>query len=495
MKIWARRIGVALLFLVTVVLGVVLVRALSWSSTQLKVEAITPLAIDDSAIERLAGAVRIPTVSVTEGPDADFSSFVRFREFLERTFPQVHRRLTHELIGGHSLLFTWPGLDWRAQPFLLMAHMDVVPVEPGTEATWTHPPFSGELADGYIWGRGTLDDKSGVIAVLEAVELLLKHGFQPRQTVFLAFGHDEEIGGQAGAGRIAEVLKARSIRLEYALDEGLAVTRGMVPGLEVPAALVGIAEKGFASVELAAEATGGHSSMPPPSTAIGTVAAAVHSLEDHPMPASLDGPAALLFDRLGPEMPLLTKTAIANRWLFGRLIIGKLTNGEATNALVRTTTAATIIEGGVKENVLPARARAVVNFRIKPGDSIDSVLAHVKRTIANPRLSIRLLDPAAARNASPVSSTSSEGFITIERTIRQVFPGTLVAPSLVLGATDARNYEGIADNVYRFLPYVIGPDDMSRIHGTDERISIESYRNCVRFYAQLLTNEGTPVER
>jgi carboxypeptidase PM20D1 len=368
--------------------------------------------------------------------------------------------------------------------------MDVVPVEPKTESGWVHPPFSGDVADGFIWGRGTLDDKSSVMAVLEAVELRLKQGFQPRQTVFLAFGHDEEIGGHAGAGRIAAALKSRSIHLEYALDEGLAVTRAIVPGLEAPAALVGIAEKGFASVELSAEVTGGHSSMPPPSTAVGIVAAAVHSLEEHPMPASLNGPAALLFDRLGPEMPLVAKLAIANRWLFGGILIGKLTSGEATNALVRTTAAATIIEGGVKDNVLPARARAVVNFRIKPGDSIDRVLAHVTRTIADPRVSIKLLDPTAARSASPVSSTKSESFITIERTIRQVLPGTLVAPSLVLAATDARNYEEIADDVYRFLPYELGPDDTSRIHGANERIAVESYRNCVRFYAQLLSNEA-----
>ena len=326
------------------------------------------------------------------------------------------------------------------------------------------------------------------MAVLEAVEMLLKKGFEPRRTVYLAFGHDEEIGGKAGAARIAAVFESRKIRLKYALDEGLAITQGIVPGVEKPAALVGIAEKGSISVELSALASGGHSSMPPAQTAVGIVAAAVHSLENNPMPASLDGPAALLFDRLGPEMPFLTKLAIANRWLLGRVIIGQLTNGPATNALVRTTTAATMIEGGVKENVLPARASAVVNFRIKPGDTIDGVVGHVRKTVADPRVAIKLLDPDMARSASDVSSTNSAGFLNIERTIRQVMPGTLVAPSLVLGATDSRKFESIADDVYRFLPYVIGPDDTSRIHGTDERISIESYRNCVRFYVLMWRN-------
>ncbi len=495
MKTWARRIASAAVILATVCLAIVLIRTAAFRSVQAPVEAIPSLAIDDSAIERLSAAVQIPTVSVAESPGADFSNFVRFRECLAASFPRVHRQLTRDVISGHSLLFTWQGLESAARPLLLMGHMDVVPVEPGTEAAWTHPPFSGDVAEGFVWGRGTLDDKSGVLAVLEAVEGLLEHGFQPRQTVFLAFGHDEEIGGQAGAARIADLLSSRGVRLEYVLDEGLAVTQGIVPGLEAPAALVGIAEKGFVSIELSAEAAGGHSSMPPPSTAVGVIAAAVHSLEKNPMPASLDGPAALLFERLGPEMPFLTRLAIANRWLFDRMIISKLSSGEATNALVRTTTAATVIEGGVKDNVLPARARAVVNFRIKPGDTIDGVVAHVKRSVADPRVTIKLLDPGGARNASPVSTTTSAGFLTIERSIRQVFPGTLVAPSLVLGATDSRAYERIADDVYRFLPYVIGPDDTSRVHGTNERISVESYRNCVRFYAQLLTNEARSIDR
>jgi carboxypeptidase PM20D1 len=194
-------------------------------------------------------------------------------------------------------------------------------------------------------------------------------------------------------------------------------------------------------------------------------------------------------------MPFSTKLAIANRWLFESIIIAKLSNAPATNALVRTTTAATIIEGGVKDNVLPAHARAVVNFRIKPDDTIDSILLHVKSVVADSRITIKLLDPQGARDASKVSSTTSRAFLTIERTIRQVFPGTLVAPSLVLAATDSRQFEKIASNVYRFMPFEIGPDDTSRVHGTNERISLESYRNCIRFYTQLLKNStaATPT--
>jgi carboxypeptidase PM20D1 len=252
---------------------------------------------------------------------------------------------------------------------------------------------------------------------------------------------------------------------------------------------VGIAEKGFASVELTVVAPGGHSSMPPAQTAIGIVAAAIHALESHPMPAALDGPAALLFDRLGPEMAFTTKLALANRWILGGLIMRRLEASPTTAALVRTTTAATIVEGGIKENVLPKRARAVVNFRIKPGETVKDVLAHVENAVSDSRVQIGLLSPDAARDPSPRSSITSEAFQTIERTIRQVRPRTVVAPGLVLGGTDARHYEDLADDVYRFQPFVLGPDDPPRIHGTNERISVDVYRDCVRFYVQLLINE------
>jgi carboxypeptidase PM20D1 len=490
MKRWVRRTVAVTLSLVAILLAIVFIRTATFQSVQVTVAPSHPHAVDQGATDRLAAAVRIPTVSVAEGPGADFSSFDRFEEFLKVSFPHVHQHLTREVIGGHSLLYTWEGRDRAARPLLLMAHMDVVPVEPGTESAWTHPPFSGDVAGGFVWGRGTLDDKSSVLALLEAVELLLSDSFEPRQTVYLAFGHDEEIGGEGGAAKIAQALSSRGVRLEYVLDEGLAITRGIVPGLESPAALIGIAEKGFASIELEVETTGGHSSMPPPSTAVGLIAAAVHRLEQNQMPATLDGPAALLFDRLGPEMPFWNKLALANRWLLGRLIVARLSSSEATNALVRTTTAATIMSGGVKDNVLPAHARAVVNFRIKPGDTIEGVLAHARKAIGDSRVKVKLLDAEGARDPSKVSSTASEAFRTIETTIRQVFPGTLVAPSLVLGATDSRQYERIAADVCRFAPYVIGADDTSRVHGANERISVESYRNCVQFYVQLLKNES-----
>ena len=291
----------------------------------------------------------------------------------------------------------------------------------------------------------TLDDKAGVMAILEAVEMLVSEGGRPRPTVLLAFGHDEEIGGNSGAARIAGRLKTHGIRVKYALDEGSVITGESSPASIRPRRSIGIAEKGSASIELVAVSPGGHSSMPPPQTAAGIIAAAVTALETHPMPAAVDGPMAGLFDRLAPEMPFWSRLAITNQWLLGGLMVGQLEKSPTTNATLRTTTAVTIIEAGVKENVLPARARAVVNFRIKPGDTVNDVLAHVKEVVSDRRVEIRLLDPDSAKGPSRQSSSDSAAFRTIEKTIRQVMPDTLVAPSLVVAATDTRHYEDLAD--------------------------------------------------
>ncbi len=493
MKPFGRRTltGISLIVVSMLALSaVVVIRALTTRSVQLAVRPVEKLGITDRAIERFAGAIRIPTVSRSGGSPSDLVAIESLHRYLETCFPLVHKSLVREVVNGHSLLFSWKGEDQSAKPVLLIAHMDVVPVEPGTESSWTHKPFAGDIADGFVWGRGTLDDKVGVMAILEAVEVHLNRGARPKRTILLAFGHDEELGGQSGAGQIAALLKTRGTRVAYVLDEGSAITAGIVPGLTRHAALIGIAEKGYASIELSADSPGGHSSMPPPQTAVGIVATAVAALERHPMPAALDGAAGLLFDRLGPEMPFLSRLPLANRWLFARLIVGQLEKSPTTNALLRTTTAATIFEAGVKDNVLPAHARAVVNFRIKPGDTVEDVLAHVAKVVNDRRVTIRLTEPASGKNPSRQSSVDSLAFATIERTIRQVMPGTIVAPSLVVAATDTRHYEQLADDVYRFVPFVLGPDDTRRIHGTNERIAVDSYKDCVRFYVQLLVNEG-----
>jgi carboxypeptidase PM20D1 len=368
-----RRVLLVLGLMIVAVAVLVVTRTAQRSASQTRAAPPRPAAVDDSAAAaRLAQAVRFKTVSYQDSAPAS-GELRAFHAFLERSFPKAHAALRREAVGDYSLLYTWKGSDERLEPVVLMSHMDVVPVEPGSEGSWTHPPFAGEIADGCVWGRGTLDDKIGVLALLEAVETLVAQGFHPRRTVYLAFGHNEETQG-SGAARIAQLLRERGVRPEFVLDEGSVIGRGLVPGLAKRVALIGIAEKGYASVELTVRNAGGHSSMPPRETAVGALARAIERLEEHQMPERLDGPTRLMLEQLGPEFPYVQRMAVANLWLFGPLVERQLAAAPSTNASIRTTTAPTIFQAGVKDNVLPASARAVVNFRILPGDSVGSVL-------------------------------------------------------------------------------------------------------------------------
>ena len=484
-----RLLFVLFVLALVVLLGVMLYKTFRYKSRQLQVAPAADVSLDaNAAAEHLAQAVRFQTVSYSDPAQIKTDEFTNLRSFLEQTYPRTHATLAHEVVAGYSLLYKWQGQDQSLKPILLMGHIDVVPVEPGTEGQWSYPPFEGRIADGYVWGRGAMDDKAAVVGLLEAVEQLLREGYQPKRTVYLAFGHDEEIGGPNGATAIAELLHTRGVELEYVLDEGGVITDGIVKGISRPVAVLGTGEKGFVSVELTVEGTGGHSSVPPPQTSIGILSAAIGRLEAEQMPAALKGVAQEMFDRVGPEMNFLPRMALANLWLTRPLVVQQLTAQRETNALLRTTTAATIFEGGVKDNVLPSHARAVVNFRILPGDSVDSVLEHVRRTINDPRVQSAPLKGTAMSEPSPVASTDALGFRVIERTIRESFPAVVVAPSLVLGATDSRHYTKVCPNVYRFAPLWVRPGDIERVHGTNERLSVENFAQAVKFYRQLIRN-------
>ncbi len=473
----------AIAILAALLASVLFFNTLRFQSRQVPVAALQPIEVDESSIaERLSQALRFRTVALEEDKPASGAEFESLHAYLAQAFPRVHETLTRELIGEYSLLYSWKGQDEGLKPILLAAHQDVVPVE--ADSRWQHPPFEGRIADGYIWGRGAMDDKSSMMGILEAVEILLGEGFQPRRTTYLAFGHDEEVGGYEGAARIAAQLRARNVALEYVLDEGLIIADGILP-VPRPVALIGIAEKGYVSLELSVDGEGGHSSTPPPHTAIGILSAAISRIEEHQMPGGLKGAVRQLFDYIGPEMPFGRKLVFANLWLFKPLVERQLSSLPAMNAGLRTTTAVTVIEGGVRDNVLPTRARAVVNFRILPGDSIEGVVAHVRDTVNDTRVKIAR-HGAPASEPSAVSSTSTPGFEILQRTVRQVFPDVVAAPALVTGATDSRHYADLTSSVYRFLPQRHRLDDVARYHGTDERISVANYAQSVKFYCQLI---------
>lgn len=488
-----KRLLLVLLALLALLAAAVAGNTLRQGSRQLDVPAAPPFALETGAVaDTLAGAIRCRTIASVDDPRQNAQEFERLHAWLEQRFPLVHRHLKRESVNGFSLLYTWDGSDPKAKPVVLMAHQDVVPIAPGTEAQWQQPPFDGVRQGGFVWGRGAWDDKANLVAELQAVETLLAAGFQPRQTVYLAFGADEEVGGLRGAQQIVKLLQQRRARLDFVIDEGLLITEGMLPGLSKPAALIGVAEKGYVSVVLKAQGPSGHSSMPPTpgSSAIASLSAALLRLEQHQMPAALHGVAREMFETIAPELHGFQRVALSNLWLFGPLVRAQLEQSPGSNAMLRTTTALTMVSAGNKENVLPGQAEATVNFRLLPGDSAQAVVQHVRATVGD-RFALRTLPEVS--EASPVSSTRSASYQTIERTLRSLFPGTIVAPGLVVGGTDSHYYAPIADNVYRFSPVRARPEDLARFHGTNERIAVANLGELVRFYAQLLRNLNAPA--
>ncbi len=476
------------------VIGIVAWNTISFTSKQVQVKPVDAVKPLPGFEERLSRSLQFRTIATGTDGAGNASAFQELHEFLNASFPRVHARLDREVHGGQSLLYRWKGSDPSGEPILLMSHLDVVPVEPGTEASWTHPSFSGDRADGFIWGRGALDVKCGVLGLLEAAERLLESGFRPRCDVYFALGHDEETGGREGNRRIAEVLQHRGVHFRFVLDEGGGLTEGIIDGISGPVAFVGVAEKGYATIRLTALTEGGHSSMPPPHTAVGMVAAVVARLESNPFPARIDGPVAMMLDYLGPEMPWPRRIALANRWLTGGLIARQFAAKPSLNALIRTTMAATVARGGETENVLPKQAEAVVNVRLLPGDTSTSALRRIQNEVKVLGFDEKTLSCSmekALSEPSAISSTSSYGFRTLQRTIAEVYPGTIVTPGLSMAATDSRHYALIASNIYRFLPLRIRPDDLKRIHGVDERIGIQTYAELIGFLVRLIENLST----
>lgn len=483
---------VAALFFV----ALLFVRALLFGRVPDAVEPLRGAEVDvKAAVEHLSEVVRVPTVSEADRTRIDYSTFLTLHSELERMYPALHGCLEREVVNGYSLLYTWKGSSAELDPVLLVAHMDVVPVDEAARAEWTQPPFEGKIEDGWVWGRGSLDMKNTLVTLLEAVEGLVKSGYQPERTLYLAFGHDEEIGGAQGAGCIAALLAEREVKLAAVLDEGGCISSGLIPNLELPIALVGIAEKGFLTLELSVEGRPGHSSTPPPHTAIGVLSRALARLESRPLPPRMSM-ARLMFGELGAFLPLKMRLAFANFGLFGGVVRKQLARNPMTNALIRTTTAITVIEGGLKDNILPAKARALVNFRLMPGDTVESVTEYVREAVHDEAVQIQVFDQKQWE-PSPVSPIDSPIYLGLAQNIRQVFPEALVVPYLVSGATDSRHFVALSESVYRFTPCLLDPELLRTIHGVNERVPVESLGRMVQFYTNLIQSwtkeEGSQV--
>jgi carboxypeptidase PM20D1 len=454
------------------------------SNTQFAMPEFSDPGLDALDIAKhLSEAVQVQTISHEDPAEDNREYFTLLQQEFEVMYPRVHQVMQKEVVAKHSLIFTWQGSDPDLEPVVFTSHQDVVPADPNSLNQWTHPPFSGEIADGFIWGRGTLDIKSQVIAIFEAAEALIASSYTPRRSVILAFGHDEEVFG-TGAKAIVAHLKEKGIHLRAVLDEGGTIYQNGLPGITGLAALIGTSEKGYLSLKLTVEAEGGHSSTPSQESAIGILSQAITRLEENRFPATLTNVKGM-FQGLSPALPFMMQAAFANLWLFKGVVMRQLSSGVETDAAIRTTTAPTIFHSGIKDNVLPAKAEAVVNFRLLPGMTIAQVCDRVRDVIHDERVHFEPLR-GNAWEASPVSPTDFPTYKQLSASIRSLFPGTVVAPYITLGGTDARNYTGICENVYRFTPVITTPEDQKRMHGVNERISIDALTTMVKFFHQLI---------
>jgi len=408
------------------------------------------VAVDrELVVEHFQQAIQIATISKDYPAPITPEPFLAFHQHLINSFPAVHAVAERTIVNDYSLVYRFEGTQKDLKPVLFMGHMDVVPVDGATLEKWTHAPFAGTIAEGQIWGRGAIDDKSTVMALMEAMELTLQQGKPPKRTLYFAFGHDEEIGGSQGAKKIAEYFGQQGLSFEFVLDEGGVILEDMIQSVEQPVALIGIAEKGFMNIRLIAERPGGHSSAPPENTGPGILAQAIVKLEDNKFPSTLQY-TNIMFDEIGSFADFTSRFAMANQWLTSALVTRAMLSAKNTAAGLRTTTAVTMLEGSSKSNILPTKATAVVNLRILPGETWETVLTRVKNIIDDPRISYEVF---MNNNPSSVSSTESMGYQWIEQTIREFSGDALVAPYLVLGGRDSKYFYPLTDSVFQvFLP-------------------------------------------
>lgn len=468
-------------------IAVTLVRAAFWTPEKVEFEPLPDEQVDvDKYRKDLSDAIKIKTISNVDVDKVDWNEFKRLHALFEERFPLVYKNLKCEEISLASLLFTWKGKNPDLEPIALLGHQDVVPVAEGTEGDWTHPAFDGADDGEFVWGRGALDMKNHLIAVLESVESLLAEGFEPERTVYLCFGHDEEIvaAPTSGAGSIAAVLKERGVHLDSVIDEGGAILNLHVGNiLNKKLAGVGIAEKGYVDYRVSVSAKGGHSSQPPEHTALGALADVIKDIEGHQFKAKMPAFVYELFTKIGKNVSYPARIVTCNLWLLKPLITAVMKKIPPAASLIHTTTAVTMAEGSPAANVLPQKASVTVNFRMMPGVTIKNVEEHIRKCVRNKDIEVEYLK---GKEASKVSPTDSRSFKILEEICTRTDRDLLVAPYLVMGGTDAYHYEEVCDNIYRFAPFVMDTKLLLTTHGTDERIPIACMADGLKFFKRYI---------
>lgn len=472
-----------ILLLLGIALAVMVGRTLSMKEkryfSESTVSSTPPL---EQTVQRLSKIITFPTVSHNTPEETDWSIFFKQEQWLEETYPLVHKNLSKQIFKEHSILFTWnPPPQSTKKPIMLMAHLDVV--DGGISNEWEHPPFSGIIDNDRVWGRGTLDIKFQVITILDSVEHLLSQGFTPNRTVYIAFGHDEEVLG-TGAPAMAEWFRTKGISFDLIHDEGGAVTSGVISTIRGQQATIGVSEKGCANIELRASASGGHTSMPPQQNSLNLIAQAIYQIEKNPLPTRLTSVTRQTFTTCAPRMSKPLQCIMANLWLFKGMLLKNLSKNPTTNALVRTTFTPVIAKAGDEENVIPLHSMAHINARLLPGHSCDTAMAHLNKVVPK-GVSVHLkqgVDP------SPISKTDTEIYELFATTVQQTFPEAIIAPYLMIGGTDSKYYADLSDHVLRFSPYLLNAEELGSMHNNNESISFTNIERGVHFYLQLIQN-------
>lgn len=467
---------------------------------------VTEVPVSPEAIQRFAGGLRFATVNDADYMKTDFTPFKQFIEYLEKTYPKVHEQMKKEIINGYGLVLHWKGKSQELKPLLFLSHYDVVPAETkdksdapvafrlddkalpaidSYQTQWDFPPFAGTVANGRIYGRGALDMKCMLFALMEASETLITEGFVPDQDIYFAFGNDEETSGLNGALKIADHFKKQGLQFDAVFDEGGLIDTSGLGKVERPVALIGVAEKGFLTLRLRVAGTGGHSSMPPAKSSLVMAAEIIERLNQQQMPSRIIEPIEAFLTNIGGEMDFTSRMAIANRWLLESALIKSLSGVATSNALVRTTTAITMAQGSDAPNVLATIAEVTINFRILQGDTVDGVINHVKKICEGYKVEMEVL---SSREPSSISPIDTKGFRGIKNTLLKFFPDIHVTSYVTIGGTDAYKYQIVSNNIYRFMPLFLNQFEQQLFHNDNEHIKIGNYMITIEYFKELMKN-------
>lgn len=505
-----KKIVIGIIIIVLILIMVLIIKTITYPFASTKDLAAEPrdFPVNEKAVKRLSEAIQIPTVSNVEYNSTDFAPFEEFHAFLKESYPLIYKNLETDTVNTYGLVFHWKGKDSTKKPLLFLSHYDVVPVNnydftnppPYTpvfnlsgkatpltdyQNSWTYPPFSGAVDHGRIYGRGTLDMKGMLISILEASDQLLEEGYQPDQDIYFAFGHDEEVSGRQGAVKIADYFKQKNITFDAVYDEGgYVVSPGsVIKSIDKAIALVGVAEKGFLTLQITVKGLGGHSSMPPSKGSLVLAAEIIEKLNNNQMEAMVTSPIEYFLNNVGGAMDFKSRLAIANQWLLKNLLIGSLEKDAASNALIRTTTAVTMAHSSDAPNVLSATTEVTVNFRILQGNTVEDVMNHVKELCEGYDVDFKVI---SSREPSKISDINGEPFKIVQKTIQEIYPNAIISSYLTIGGTDAYKYEIVSDNVFRFMPVEINQYDQRLIHNDNESITIDNYMRMIHYFKALM---------